>query len=117
MQICVVHLLGEVMIAQDLIKLGKKANFTIRSRLVKGLFRIEKELRGIAGWHEIQLSVFVDAFGRSEPECFVANHGSSPCEVIAPSQEAGHGLPGRVGTSAGGVAMRGARGTGDGVRR
>ena len=107
MQICVVHLLGEVMIAQDLIKLGKKANFTIRSRLVKGLFRIEKELRGIGGRHEIQLSVFVDAFGRSEPERFVANHGASPGEVIVPAQEVGHALPGDVGTVEGVVAMVG----------
>src|SRR5437879_13147422 len=92
MQICVVHLPGEVMIAQDLIKLGKKANFTIRSRLVKGLFSMEKELRGIGGRQEIQLSVFVDAFGRSEQERFVANHGACAGEVLVPASAVGDAL-------------------------
>ncbi len=62
MPICVVHLLSEMVIVKNLVEFGKQANFTIRRRLVEGLFRINKELRRIGGRHKIQLPVFVNAF-------------------------------------------------------
>jgi len=98
-QICVVHLLGKMMIVKNLVEFGKQSNLTIRSRLVVGLFIIDKELRRIGRRHEIQLPIFVNPFRGSEPECFVPHHGATASEVIVPAQEVRDvGLAGDVGT-------------------
>src|SRR6266436_8394527 len=92
MQICVVHLLGEMVIVKDLVEFGEQAGLAIGRGFVECIFFVEDELRGSRWVDEIKLPVFVDAFRRAEPESLVTDHGTTAGQVIVPSQEVRHAL-------------------------
>ena len=98
MQVGVVHLLGEMMITQDLIKLGEQARLAVRGGLVEALFVVDDELRGVVRRYKVKLAIFVDSFGRAKPERFVFDDRPARGQVIIPAQEVGHALPGNIGT-------------------
>ena len=85
----VVHLLGQVMVAQNLVEFGEGAGLAIGGRLVEGFFAVQKELRRVGRWNEIELAVFVNALGRGEPKCFVLYHGPASGGVVIPAQQIG----------------------------
>ena len=104
----VVHLLGDMVIAQNLIKFGEQANLAVGGRLVVRFLVVDKKLWGIGGRDEIQLAIFVDAFGGAEPEGFVANPGAAAGDVVVPAQKIRDiGLTRDVGTVEGTVAVVG----------
>ena len=41
----------------------------------------------LGGGDEIQLAIFMDAFGGAEPERLVANEGAATGEIIVPAQK------------------------------
>src|SRR5882762_1426792 len=107
MQICVVHLLSEMVIVKNLVEFGEQASFSIGRRFIERIFFVEDELRGSRWVDEIQLPVFVKPFRGSEPECFVTHHGAAAGKVVVPAQEVRHALSGNVRTVERAVSMVG----------
>src|SRR5437773_2322231 len=107
MEVGVIHLLGDMVISENLIKLREDTSFAVGGGLVVSLFAIDKELRGVGGRNEIQLPVFVDTFRGAEPERFVANNGASAGEIIVPAQKVGHVFPRNIGGVEDAVAVIG----------
>src|SRR6266852_5648101 len=69
----VVHLLAEVVAAQNLVEFNECAGLAIGSGLVERLFGVEKKLRRVGRRNEVELPVFVNSFGRTKPEELVSN--------------------------------------------
>src|SRR5882762_1482474 len=86
-----------MVIAKSLIEFGEKASFAVGGGLVETLFVVDNELRSALRGHKVELTIFVDSFGRTKPERFVFDHRAACSSIVIPAQKVRHIFAGDIG--------------------